>query len=128
MVNGKRHRLPSGICHLPSTIYHLPFTLPGGTVRRLAVTIAVAGLLAGAACHRGGATKTGGTRPVVGVTLLTQTHAFYKDLEEGLRQEAAARNIDVVVVACEMDPAKQAAQIEDFVAQRVSAIVAAPCD
>src|SRR5262245_10462405 len=67
-------------------------------------------------------------RPVVGVTLLTQTHDFFKDLEEGLREEAAARHLDLVVLSCEMDPAKQASQIEDFVAQRVAAIVAAPCD
>lgn len=67
-------------------------------------------------------------KPVVGVTLLTQTHTFYKELEAGLREEAAARDLDLVVVACEMDPAKQAAQIEDFVAERVSAILAAPCD
>ena len=65
---------------------------------------------------------------MIGVTLLTQTHAFFKDLEEGLREEAKARNLELVVVACEMDPAKQAAQIEDFVAQKVSAILAAPCD
>jgi ribose transport system substrate-binding protein len=62
------------------------------------------------------------------VTLLTQTHTFYKELEAGLREEAAQRNLDLVVTACEMDPAKQAAQLEDFVAQRVSAILAAPCD
>jgi ribose transport system substrate-binding protein len=67
-------------------------------------------------------------RPVIGVSLLTQTHSFFKDLEDGLREEAAKRNLDLVVVACEMDPAKQAAQIEDFVAQRVSAILLAPCD
>ncbi len=98
-------------------------------MRRLTVAIAIAGLLASTACRRGGnAENAGTTRPVVGVTLLTQTHAFFKDLEEGLRQEAAARNIDVIIVACEMDPAKQAAQIEDFVAQRVAAIIAAPCD
>jgi ribose transport system substrate-binding protein len=98
-------------------------------VKRLATTIAIAAIVAAAACHRGGSAGNAGTkRPVVGVSLLTQTHAFYKDLEEGLRQEAAARNIDLVVVACEMDPARQAAQIEDFVAQRVAAIIAAPCD
>ncbi len=73
-----------------------------------------------------GARETG--RRVVGVTLLTQTHAFYKALEDGLREEAAARGFELVIVACEMDPARQAAQIEDFVAQRVAAIVAAPCD
>jgi ribose transport system substrate-binding protein len=96
-------------------------------VRRLTMAIAIAAIGA-AACHRGGAADSGPKRPLVGVTLLTQTHAFFKDLEGGLRQEAAARNIDVIVVACEMDPAKQAAQIEDFVAQRVAAIIAAPCD
>jgi ribose transport system substrate-binding protein len=67
-------------------------------------------------------------RPLVGVTLLTQTHTFYKELEDALRKEAAARNLDLVVVACEMDPTKQAAQLEDFVAQHVDAILAAPCD
>jgi ribose transport system substrate-binding protein len=67
-------------------------------------------------------------RPVIGVTLLTNTHAFFKALEAGLREEAAVKGFDLVVVACEMDPAKQASQIEDFVAQRVAAILAAPCD
>lgn len=68
------------------------------------------------------------TRPLIGVTLLTQTHTFYKELEDALRKEAAAKNMDLVVVACEMDPTKQAAQLEDFVAQHVDAILAAPCD
>ena len=87
-----------------------------------------------AACRGRGAseTRSGSTaaraRPVVGVTLLTQTHAFYKELEEAMRKEAAARGLDLIVTSCEMDPAKQASQIEDFVAQRVSAIIAAPCD
>jgi ribose transport system substrate-binding protein len=87
------------------------------------VLVLIATALLAIACGRGR-----DARPVVGVTLLTQTHAFFKDLEEGLREEAAARRLDVVVVACEMDPAKQASQIEDFVAQRVAAIIAAPCD
>lgn len=82
-------------------------------------------LLLAAGCNRGAATPA---KPVIGVTLLTQTHTFYKELESGLREEATARGLDLIVVACEMDPAKQAAQIEDFVAQRVSAILAAPCD
>jgi ribose transport system substrate-binding protein len=81
----------------------------------------------GGGCQRGASTGSA-KRPVVGVTLLTQTHAFFKELEEGLREEASARGLDLVITSCEMDPAKQAAQIEDFVAQRVSAILAAPCD
>ena len=67
-------------------------------------------------------------RRVIGVTLLTQTHTFFKDLEAGVRDAAQKNGLEVVVVACEMDPARQAAQIEDFVAQRVVAILAAPCD
>lgn len=91
-------------------------------------------LAAGGACGRGGPSEgrsgapAGTARPVVGVTFLTQTHDFYKDLEAAMRQEAAARGLDLIVTSCEMDPAKQASQIEDFVAQRVAAIVAAPCD
>ena len=84
----------------------------------------VLALLGAFGCHRASAPK----RPVVGVSLLTETHTFFKELEGGLREEAASRGLDIVVVACEMDPAKQAAQIEDFVAERVSAILLAPCD
>jgi ribose transport system substrate-binding protein len=83
-------------------------------------------MMASVACNRGA--PAGPHKPVVGVTLLTQTHAFFKELEDGLREAAAERNLDLVIVACEMDPARQAAQIEDFVAQRVAAILAAPCD
>jgi ribose transport system substrate-binding protein len=92
-----------------------------------ALTVALAAAITG--CQRHASTGTGtAKRKVVGVTLLTRTHAFYKDLEDGLRDEAKAKNLDLVVVACEMDPSKQAAQIEDFVAQHVDAILAAPCD
>jgi ribose transport system substrate-binding protein len=89
---------------------------------------------AGAGCRGGevSQTRSGATaaraHPVVGVTLLTQTHDFYKELEDAMRKEAAARGLELIVTSCEMDPAKQASQIEDFVAQRVAAIIAAPCD
>src|SRR4029434_3496326 len=81
-----------------------------------------------AACSKPASDAGAGARKVVGVTLLTNTHAFFKALEAGLREEAALKGLDLVVVACEMDPAKQASQIEDFVARKVSAILAAPCD
>jgi ABC-type sugar transport system substrate-binding protein len=86
-------------------------------------------LVALAATSCGRSDKSGGERrALVGVTLLTFTNDFFKELEKGLRQEAAQRGLDLVVTACEMDPAKQASQIEDFVAQKVAAIVASPCD
>ena len=94
----------------------------------IGVLVAICCALGAAGCRRATPEAGAAKRPLVGVSLLTQTHAFYKDLEDGLREEATARNMDLVVVACEMDPAKQASQIEDFVAQRVSAILVAPCD
>lgn len=81
-----------------------------------------------AAVACGGAAPAERSRPLVGVTLLTRTHAFYKTLEDALVSEAAARNIDLAIVSCEMDPARQVAQFEDFITQKVSAILAAPCD
>jgi ribose transport system substrate-binding protein len=96
-------------------------------VKRLILLVAVV-TFAASAC--GGATPApaANARKVVGVSLLTQVDHFYQDLEVGLREEAAARNLDLIVVACEMDPAKQAAQVEDFVAKKVAAILVAPCD
>jgi ribose transport system substrate-binding protein len=95
--------------------------------RRTAVILAIMVALT-SACGRGSGGGAASGHKKVGVSLLTQQHAFYKDLEDGLRQEAKARNLDLTIVACEMDPAKQASQIEDFVAQQVSAILVAPCD
>jgi len=95
-------------------------------VRPIALALACAALTAG--CGQSATTSGGAGRKVIGVTLLTATDSFYKTLEASIREEAAAKGLDVIVVACEMDPAKQASQIEDFVARHVSAILAAPCD
>ena len=73
----------------------------------VAVLVIVAGMTA---CRPAEPTRT---RKLIGVSLLTQTHAFYKDLEQAMRQEAAAKSFDLTVAACEMDPVKQASQVED---------------
>jgi ribose transport system substrate-binding protein len=64
----------------------------------------------------------------IGVTLLTKQHIFYQDLEKGLLSEAAKNGFTVTVLAAEFDPAKQANQVEDFIAKKVDAIVISPCD
>ena len=83
-------------------------------MKRLAWTIASLSVFV-LACHGRGGGAGSTKRPLVGVTLLTQTQDFYKDLEQGLREEAKARGLDLTITACEMDPAKQASQIEDFI-------------
>jgi ribose transport system substrate-binding protein len=65
---------------------------------------------------------------VIGVTLLTNGHQFYRDLESGLRSEADKSKFDLIVLSAEFDAAKQDSQIRDFVAKKVDAIVVAPCN
>ncbi len=65
---------------------------------------------------------------VIGVSLLTRAHVFYRDLEEGLRQAAARHNFRLIVDAGEWDLARHQAHIENFIVQRVDAIIVCPSD
>lgn len=65
---------------------------------------------------------------IIGVTLLTRAHVFYKDLEDGLRSEAAKNGYELIVTAADFDLGKQTSQIEDFVARHVDAIIVSPAD
>lgn len=64
----------------------------------------------------------------IGVTLLTRAHLFYRDLEQGLQDEAATTGYRLAIASADFDLGKQAAQIEDFVARKVDAIVVCPVD
>ncbi len=65
---------------------------------------------------------------VIGVTLLNRQHLFYRDLEEGLRAEAAKHGLELLVTSADFDLGKQIGQIEDFISRRVDAIVICPVD
>ena len=71
-----------------------------------------------------------GAKPQVriGVSLLTRTHPFYQDLEAGLAAEASARGYELNVQSGEFDVARQKDQIENFIVDKVSAIIVCPCD
>jgi ribose transport system substrate-binding protein len=64
----------------------------------------------------------------IGVSLLTRTHPFYQDLEAGLQQAADKAGFKLLVTAGEFDVAKQKDQLQDFIVQKVNAIVVSPCD
>ena len=64
----------------------------------------------------------------VGVSLLTRTHPFYQDLEAGLREAAEAAGFELMVTAGEFDVARQKDQLNDFIVQKVNAIIVSPCD
>jgi len=65
---------------------------------------------------------------VIGVSLLTRTHPFYQDLEAGLKKAADASGFKLLITAGEFDVAKQKDQIQDFIVQKVNAIIVSPCD
>lgn len=67
-------------------------------------------------------------RPQIGVSLLTLTNPFFRDLGEAMRAEAAKHGLDVVLTSGEFDAAKQHHQVADFIVKRVAAIVLSPCD
>ena len=64
----------------------------------------------------------------IGVTLLTVQHQFYQDLRGGLEDEAKKHGYKLLISTAEFDPARQANQIDEFIVQKVDALVVCPCD
>ena len=67
-------------------------------------------------------------KKTVGVTLLTVQHKFYQDLRDGLEDEAKKHGYRLLISTAEFDPSRQANQIDEFLAQKVDALVVCPCD
>jgi ribose transport system substrate-binding protein len=67
-------------------------------------------------------------KTVIGVSLLTMTNPFFRDLGEAMKAEAAKHGMEVLLTSGEFDAAKQRNQVADFIVRRVDAIVLSPCD
>ncbi len=63
---------------------------------------------------------------VIGVSLLTRQHQFYKDMESALQSSAKKNNIKLIVQSGEFDLSTQMPQLESFIVQKVDAIVVCP--
>jgi ribose transport system substrate-binding protein len=91
----------------------------------LTVLLSISMLLCFGSCQR---KENGSGGKTIGVSLLTRAHIFYRDLEQGLRDEASKRGYTLIITTAEFDLSKQTAQIEDFIARKVDAIVICPVD
>jgi len=91
-------------------------------MNRLTIFIAIALILSSCSTNKTRSTKT------IGVSLLTRAHVFYKDLEDGLRTEAAKEGYELVITSGDFDLSKQSSQIEDFITRKVDAIIVSPVD
>jgi ribose transport system substrate-binding protein len=97
---------------------------------RLSLLVVAFALMVG--CQRAGqgnsssSSSSSGKR--IGVTLLTREHEFYRDLEAGLKDAADKQGYQLTVTSGDFDLAKQQSQIENFVVQRMDAIIVCPAD
>ena len=64
----------------------------------------------------------------IGVSIQNREAQFYQDMEGGMKSEAAKYGYTLTVVDAARDNAKQQSQVEDFISQKVSAIVLTPYD
>jgi ribose transport system substrate-binding protein len=64
----------------------------------------------------------------IGVSIQNREAQFYQDMESGMKTAAAAHGFTVNVVDASRDNSKQQSQVEDFISQKVAAIVLTPYD
>ncbi len=75
-----------------------------------------------ASASPGAATKT------IGVSIQNREAQFYQDMESGMDAEAKKYGYSINVVDANRDNARQQSQVEDFISQKVDAIVLTPYD
>src|SRR5581483_633323 len=96
-----------------------------------AVVIATAVLAAGCskpASNSSGETGAAAGGKTIGVSIQNREAQFYQDMENGMKSEAAKYGYALKVVDASRDNAKQQSQVEDFISQKVDAIVLTPYD
>src|SRR5829696_8652084 len=94
-------------------------------VYTICVIVMLGALALAGGCNRGG--KGSGAKRI-GVTLLTREHEFYRQLEAGLKEAADKQGYQLIITSGDFNLAKQQSQIENFIVQRVDAIIVCPAD
>jgi len=101
---------------------------------KIARRIFAVAILALAACSSQSTTKGtssaagGAPTKTIGVSIQNREAQFYQEMEAGMRAEAAKYGYALDVVDANRDNARQQSQVEDFISQKVDAIVLTPYD
>ena len=64
----------------------------------------------------------------VGVTLLTEEHPFYREMKAAFIDECKVRGMKPIILSCNMDLPTQTTQVENFITQKVDAMVVCPAE
>lgn len=67
-------------------------------------------------------------RPAIGLSVLTTTNPFFKEIHRAMQAEADKHGWDVILVDGDNNAAKQQSQVKDFITRKCIAIVLTPCD
>ena len=106
-----------------------PRSSTGSTTLRLASALLLTPLAIACKAKEGGPGATGGAATkTIGVSLLTREHDFYRQLEAGLQDEAAKKGYKLIITTGDFDLAKQQSAIDNFLVQKVDAIIVCPTD
>ena len=68
------------------------------------------------------------TKKRIGVSLLTREDDFYRELEAGLKEAAQRNNYELIIQSGDKDLSRQQSQIDNFLVQKVDAIIVCPTD
>jgi ribose transport system substrate-binding protein len=68
------------------------------------------------------------TKGVIGLSVLTLVNPGFRMMADAMEAEAAKYGYELILESGDLDPAKQKDQIENFIVQKVDAIVLCPCD
>ena len=87
------------------------------------------------ACNQNAASNTSNNaignssvKKKIGVTLLTREDDFYRELEAGLQETAAKNGFELIIQSGDKDLSRQQSQIDNFIVQKVDAIIVCPTD
>jgi ribose transport system substrate-binding protein len=104
-------------------------------IKLITVLVITSLLLFAIACNQQTATNSSTSSPgasaskkKVGVTLLTREDDFYRELEAGLKEAAEKNGYELIVQSGDKDLSKQQSQIDNFIVQKVDAIIVCPTD
>lgn len=76
----------------------------------------------------GNGSRAAVAKGTIGLSVLTLTNPFFKEIADTMTVEAKKFGYDVLVVSGEFDVAKQQNQVKDFIVRKTAAIVLTPCD
>ena len=69
-----------------------------------------------------------GEKKTIGITLFTRAHQFYQDMEKTWKENADKYNFELLIQNAEVDVAAQTSQIENFIQQKVDAMIVCAVD